>query len=59
VPRAEFFQLLRLAQDLFKSLIERVEDFVKAQHPGCAATALCFPGVHSVLWFWHGTCWTE
>jgi hypothetical protein len=31
VPQAELFQLLQLAEGLFKALIERVEDLVKAQ----------------------------
>jgi hypothetical protein len=56
VPQAELLQLLQLAEDLFKALIERVENLVKAQLPGGAlALALSFPGVHGFRWFWHGT----
>jgi hypothetical protein len=33
VPQVEFVQLLQLAEDLFKSLVEVVEDFVEPQLP--------------------------
>jgi hypothetical protein len=56
VPQAEHFQLLQLAWNLFKALIERAEDFIEPQlSGGVLATALCFPGVHNSRWFlaWH------
>jgi hypothetical protein len=58
LPQAERFELLQLAEDLFKALVKLVEDFVELQFSGGAlAMPLLRPGVRGFRWFWHGTCW--